>query len=138
MNESILKEMKKKKQLNKLKRNETNENEKGKRIEEWNSQREKVKKLIKEGIEAHEIMITNQIKDKNNGQKKLWEYINMIRMKKKKEEEGKVYNEEGKEINKDEIKTQTEEVWGKQLSAQGYDIEKVWNNSEKEKNAKRA
>ena len=105
-------------------------NEKEKLKKEYEKQKEKVQKMIKEGLEAHEIMITNQIKDKKNGQKKLWEHIDLLRGKKRKEDEIKIYDEDGKETTKEKLKTMTENTWGKQLQAQDYNIEKIWGDPE--------
>ena len=130
MNDNILKEIKKRQEINRARRNEENLNEKEKLKKEYEKQKEKVQKMIKEGLEAHEIMITNQIKDKKNGQKKLWEHIDLLRGKKRKEEEIKIYDEDGKETTKEKLKTMTENTWGKQLQAQDYNIEKIWGDPE--------
>lgn len=133
MNESILQEIKKRREINRARRNEENIHEKEKLQIEYEKQREKVKKLIKEGLEAHEIMITNQIKNKKNGQKKLWEHVDLLRGKKKKEGDISIYTEEGTIVKKEEIKEMTKNTWGKQLNAQEYNIKKVWGHPEIDK-----
>ena len=102
----------------------------------YKEQRDVVKKLIREGITKYEIQITNEIKEDRNSGRKLWQNINkLIGRKSKVDEEMKVFNEEGKELNEQEIKIEVPKFWREYLGKEINEISQVW-NEEKSKEMK--
>ena len=131
MNDNIRNEMKKKRAINRKKRNTTDEKEKTELEIQYQRQREIVKKLIREGIENYEIKITKEIKEDRNSGRKLWQNINKLIGKGKKEkEELKVYKEDGQELNEQEIKTEVPKYWREYLGKGTNEINKIWNKEQ--------
>ena len=131
MNDNIRNEMKKKRAINRKKRNTTDEREKTELEIQYQRQREIVKKLIREGIENYEIKITREIKEDKNSGRKLWQNINKLIGKGKKEkEELKVYKEDGQELNEQEIKTEVPKYWREYLGKGTNEINKIWNKEQ--------
>ena len=107
---------KKKRAINRKKINTTDERERSELEVKYQEQREIVKRLIRKGIEDYEIKITNEIKEDKNSGRKLWQNINKLLGKSKKEkDEMKVFNEKGKELNKQEIKEEVPKYWREYL-----------------------
>ena len=112
MNDKIRNEMKKKREINRKKRNTTDEKERAELETKYQEQRKNVKKLIREGISNYEIKITNEIKEDRNSGRKLWQNINkLIGRGKKADEEMKVFNERGQELSERDSKIEVPKYW---------------------------
>ena len=79
MNLNIKKEINKRREINKNRRNTTNIHEKNRLMREYEAQKNKVSRMVKEAIETHEINITQKIiTDKNRG-KRVFQHINTLK-----------------------------------------------------------
>ena len=95
----VREEIKERKRLNRIKRNTNDEREKEKHWEEYKIQKEKVKDIVRRGMFKYENKKKSEIRDKKNGNKKLWENINELRGKEnEKGKELKIYSGEGLEL----------------------------------------
>ena len=78
--------IKKRKEINRSKRNTTNEVEKSVLEQEYLIQKNKVKRLVKDAITAYE-KITKGIRESKNKSKAVWENINKLRKNERREED---------------------------------------------------
>ena len=128
MNDNIRKEMKKKREINRRRRNTKDIKEKNKLEKECNQQKEVVKKLVRESIEKYEIKITNEIKEDENRGRKLWQNIHKLIGRKGKEEvEFKVFNREEKELGELEARREVIKYWEEFLGKEDNEIKSIWN-----------
>ena len=63
---TLRKKYKKRKEINRAKRNAENEEEKRALLKKWEEQKAKINNLIRKEIENYEIKITKEIKERDN------------------------------------------------------------------------
>ena len=122
INENIKNEIKKRNKLNREKRNSKNKEKEAESRKKWERQKEKVKVMIRNEINDHEIKITNEIKNDYNKGKKIWENINILRGKEKIRKENKFYNEEGKVMEPEEARDKVNKYWGSLAKIHKFEI----------------
>ena len=130
--EEIRAEIKKKRDLNRRKRNCNNNEEKDYLTREWKKQKDKAKLKIREAIELYEVKLTNEIKDKNNRGKLLWENINKLRGKEKSVIKNIIYDKNGKALNTDTSKEKILEFWKNLYNQYVNNIDDIWNEEIKQ------
>ena len=133
MNLNIKKEINKRREINKNRRNTTNIHEKNRLMKEYEAQKNKVSRMVKEAIEIHEINITQKIiTDKNRG-KRVFQHINTLKnLNKNERKEIKLYDEQGEMIPEERIKDELIQKWTPIYQSSENDINRYWNNEEKE------
>ena len=109
--EDIRTEIKKKKELNRKRRYCNSDEEREILSREWKAQKAKVQLKIREAIESYEIKVTNEIKDKSNKGKLLWENINKLRGKERSTTKNIIYDNDGKAFSSDISKEKMLEFW---------------------------
>ncbi|CAL4250835.1 unnamed protein product [Meganyctiphanes norvegica] len=133
MNENIKKEIKKRKEINRAKRNTENEEEKRALLKKWEEQKAKINNLIRKEIEDYEIKITKEIKESDNKGKKMWESIYILRGKNKKDEKDKIFSENREELDQVEAGNRVEEFWKYIFNICKCDLTKKWKKEDIQK-----
>ena len=107
--------MKRRRAINRKRRNATDERVKERLWREYQRQKQIVQRQIREARERHEIELTREIRRKmkeGRGGKKLWECMNkLLGRNKVKEEKMEVYDENGVLMEEEEAANQIEEVF---------------------------
>ena len=125
INEAIRTEIKKRKKLNREKRNETNEEQKIMKEEQYIQQKRKTQLLVNEAVTEYEKELTEEIKRNKN---KLWENINKLRnSKEKKGEELQIYKRDGEILPRSEVEKEILNEWEKIYRKHDNKIDTVWN-----------
>ena len=128
--------IKKRKQLNRNKRNCPDEL-KEMAIKQYTEQKRVVQTLVYEAIQKHEDKITKDIKTDKGSRKKLWDNIDRLRGKPKtRKQECKLYNEKGEKLEKDEAEEEIKEFWTNIYKKHENNIEDVWNEETKNEYSK--
>ena len=125
-------EIKKRRKLNRDKRN-CREEDKEEAIQVYFNQKRKVQHLIHAAMNQHEAQVTMDIKkDKGRGMK-LWDNIDKLRgKKKKKKEDDKLYSENGQQLNKEESEVEIEKYWTEIYRRYENNTDDLWNEETKE------
>ena len=127
ISENTKREIKKRNELNRAKRNEKDKTAAERLTKRWKEQKYKVQQMVKKELEEHEINVTNEIKSGTDRQKKLWKNLNKLRGKENKNEDDfKVFDEAGKEIDKKTSGKLAGEHWGQIYRAHNNDITEIW------------
>ena len=110
--EEIRQGIKKRREINRVKRNLRSEE----RIKIWErryvNQKIKVQNMVRDAKSKHEIKITNEIKRDKSGKKK-WEHINMLTGRKQKAgKDTELYDEQGRKLEIQEGRQKIRETWG--------------------------
>lgn len=99
----------------------------------WREQKEVVKRLIREGISNYELKITKEIKEDRNSGRKLWDNIyKLIGKKTKRNEEMRVFNNEGQELDEQDIMREVPKFWREYLGKETNEISLAWNKEKSE------
>ena len=127
ISENTKRDIKKRNELNRAKRNEKDKAAAERLTKRWKEQKYKVQQMVKKELEEHEINVTNEIKSGTDRQKKLWKNLNKLRGKENKNEDDfKVFDEAGKEIDKITSGKLAGEHWGQIYRAHNNDITEIW------------
>ena len=125
-------EIKERKRINRLQRNETNVQLKEQYGKQYKMQKEKVKSIVREEMFKYEDRKTTEIRDKKNGNNKMWENIKELRgIESKRDRELKVYNNEGKELTGIEKEKEIREFWEGIFRKHKNRIEEIWDVGER-------
>ena len=130
--EEIRSEIKKKRDLNRKKRNCKNIEEKEILTREWKAQKEKAQLAIRQAIEQYEIKLTNDIKSKGNKGKLLWENINKLIGKETRKVGNVIYDSNGKALCSELAKERILEFWRGLYSQYINNIDLIWNEKVKQ------
>ena len=111
--EEVVREIKERKRLNRLSRN-AGEEEVGERYRvEYRKQKEVVKEIIRREMFRYEERKSAEIRDRRDGNRKLWENINELRgVDNKRVKELKIYSNEGVELIGIEKEREVKGFWG--------------------------
>ena len=132
MTKDIRTEIKKRKTLNREKRNCCEEDRKQSE-ELYRNQKKKVQQLIYNAMQQNELKVTMDIKNDKGRGKKLWDNIEKLRGKPRKgKNEGQIYNEDGKQLNKQESEVAIEKYWTSIYRRHDNNIAETWNEETKE------
>ena len=132
MNETIRKEIKKRKELNRTRRNETIEERKREHWTNYLEQKKKVQSLIKEEIYKHEEKITDEIKKSTNTSKKLYDNIKKLQRREiKKDVKIEIYNNDGQKMNGEQAEKEIKNYWETIYQKHENKISTVWNETTK-------
>lgn len=127
-NAHIRKEIKLRKQYNRLARNEKDEEKKKKLIALYSEQKCKVQLIIKNEITKYERKITNDIRF-NKGNKRLWDIVNTLRGKEGKTSEDCIYTEDNQPISIEEQAGEIEEFWKTIYQQHEINLDEEWNTA---------
>lgn len=128
--EEIRKGIKERKRYNKLRRNATTQEEKERYGNHYHEEKIRVQMMVKEAIYKQEEKETRQIKsDKSN--KKIWEQIDKLRKKPKREKTLQVYDEQGNRLNNEEGSRKMKEFWQNIYQMQRNSMGDIWNEETK-------
>ena len=132
MNETIRKEIKLRKQYNREKRHASGE-KKAELEQEYKNQKNKVQTMIKKEKTDHEEKITQEIKLSKERSKKMFEMINKLRGKDKKNsnEEIFVYSDEGVKMEGEAAVKKMESYWTSIYRRHDNDIDAEWNDEQR-------
>ena len=131
MNSSIRKEIKKRRRYNRLKRNNIDQESEETLEKMYRTQKEKVKRLVKEETCRHEKKITDEIKQDKS--RRLWDNINFLRGKdRNKNKSLETYEEDGTKLEQLEVKERMTEFWKTIYQRNENDIEEKWQNTKEE------
>ena len=125
MNKEIIEAIKKRRKINRERRN-CKDKERRKELEEqYNEQRKVVQRLVREAIIKYETELAREMrKDKNGGL--MWKKMKQIRGKEKdKEKEDKIY-EDGKVLEREKAARIFFDIWKEIYSASINEIREVW------------
>ena len=130
INNDIRKEIKKRKQLNRRKRNAQDIQEKEQLNEMYKKQKQIVQNLIKQEMYRHVAKLTKEMKeDKSN---KLWDNINKLRSKNRRQGTSlTLYDEEGRVLEKEELGEKIVEFWTQMYQKHENKIEEIWSENNK-------
>ena len=133
-NMNIKKEISKRREINKKRRNATNVDEKVRLDKEYNIQKAKVNDLVQDTVEKYEINLTEKILKDRNKSKNMWQHMNTLRkLNKNDKKEIKIYKENGEEVDQNQLGTELKNNWLPIYQAWENNIESAWNEREKEK-----
>ena len=133
INEEIREEIKERKRLNRNRRNAECIEEEARWKALYLEQKTKVQIKIRKEMYKQEEKITEEIKDKKDGRKKMWEYIRMLKGEKAKDKNTlRIYGEDGVELERGEVEEEIKGFWNGVYRKHRNDIEKVWNTEIKE------
>ena len=128
INESIREEIKKRKELNRQKRNLVGE-EKERVNQMYLKQKEKASRAIKEALLVHE---TRKSKEAKADRNKIFKFIDDIRGKKKLNEDIQIYNDDGIKMSKSETEKEIGKFWGEKIYKMHENrINEVWGEDER-------
>ena len=131
--EQVRREIKKRKSLNREKRNANTEEEKEKLYDEYQKQKEVTKLLVKEEISKHEIKVTEEIRQSACKSKALWENISKLRGKPvAKHTEIHLFTEEGKPMEEQDENAFLD-FWEKVYQKHDNRIDVVWNRETRQR-----
>ena len=129
-NDEIKENIKQRKQYNKLSRKTDDLTMRSTYRELYKKQKYKVQELVKQSITKYETKITREIKnDKNNT--KMWSNINKLRGKNNWNETVCLYDDNGNELNSNELVDIVAEFWRGIYQKHENNIHLVWNNVER-------
>ena len=128
----IREEIKKRKELNRKKRNEENQREKSLIDNAYRDQKRKVKILVKEAITISEKKITNDIRDSKNRSKAMWKNIDKLRRKERREEETQLYDDDKNPLDRIREKEELVRYWTKIYQQHKNEIELEWNTEKQD------
>ena len=130
INENIRNEIRKRKKLNRQKRNLVGEEKERVKLL-YLQQKEKAQEVIKEAIREHETKKVNEIKKDRN---KVFKNIEKLKGKRKIQENIQLYSEEGIKMDKDEAEKEIKRFWGESIYKMHENkIEEVWGEEERRK-----
>ena len=128
MNKEIKTEIKKRKKLNRLKRNNLNPEIEEKFNKSYVKQKEKVKAIINEENKKHEKKITDDIKKDKS--RKIWENINYLRgIEKHKSIRNDTYANDGRKLEEEEAKLEIKNFWKNIYQKTENNIQSTWENT---------
>ena len=130
-NKSLEAEIKKRKQINRTKRSETDTTKKNELNEQYKVQKERVQMLIKIEIEKYERKITEEIKF-NKNKNKLWENIKKLQGKENQRKDTYVYDERGNKISNEEERKELRDTWEKVYKKEKNEVEDFWNENKEQ------
>ena len=110
MTQEIRGEIKRRKTINRLKRNARSDKRKEVLEKRYKSQKGKVQRMIREAKSKYEKKLTDEIKRDKSG-KKTWEHINKLSGKKEKVIETELYDGQGTKLGKEEAIGNLRETW---------------------------
>ena len=110
MTQEIRGEIKRRKTINRLKRNAKSDERKEVLEKRYKSQKGKVQRMIREAKSKYEKKLTDEIKRDKSG-KKTWEHINKLSGKKEKVIETELYDGQGTKLGKEEAIGNLRETW---------------------------
>ena len=130
--EQIREGIRKRKELNRKRRNATDKDEK----EQWKNmyeiQKSKTQDIIREEIYKYEEKIAREIKESKDSGKNMWKYINKLKGGKEKENDVRIYGEDGKELERCNISEEIEKFWNTVYKKHESNILcEVWNSERK-------
>ena len=132
--EQVRREIKKRKSLDREKRNVNTEEEKEKLYDEYQKQKEVTKLLVKEEISKHEIKVTEEIRQSACKSKALWENISKLRGKPvAKHTEIHLFTEEGKPMEEQDEENAFLDFWEKVYQKHDNRIDVVWNRETRQR-----
>jgi len=140
--EDIRREIKKRKYLNRERRNESDVVIKEMKKAEYTAQKNKVQNMIKEEISKYEKRIAKDLKE-DRSRKKVWDCIKKLQGKEIKKEELRLYSESGEALQADEERQQLRRTWEDIYRKSENKIDEYWNSrikvnyEEEEKNNQR-
>ena len=125
----VRKEIKERRRLSRKHRNMQEVEDRVRIFNQYLEQKKKAQKVVYEELTKYENSQRAEIK---KGGKKLWDYVNMLKGKGKREEEIQIYNEEGRKLSKKETEEQLENFWGKRIYKMHENkVREVWNEEER-------
>lgn len=110
LTEEIKKEISKRRQLNKLHRNQRNTHQKEEAWKNYTEQKEKVKDMIYIAMRKHEEKIAMEIMEDKDG-RRMWENGRKLRGEEKKRGQLKIYSVTGEELQVEEAMSEMERFW---------------------------
>lgn len=126
----IVESIKERKALNRSKRNESDDIRRGQLEQMYRCKKIQVQEMIREEMSKHEIKKTEEIKKDKS--RKLWENIDALRNKERKEENIQLYDTEGNKLEQVAAEKKLEEYWKGIYEKHENRIDIVWNTEEKE------
>ena len=134
MTKEIIKEIKKRKQINREKRGAKTQKEKNVLHMKYQKQKKYVKGLVKEQLSKHEKKITNEIRLSTNKSKALWENIDKLKKKERKSKaEVHLHNANGEKLNSIEESQALVNYWKTIYQKHQNTTGKVWNEEIKDR-----
>ena len=97
----------------------------------YQMQRKKVKGMVAEAKKLSERKLANEIKKETDGRGKMWKHIQKLRGTLKKQQEICILDEEGRELEKENIPDAMKSGWRRVYQANENRIEEGWNEDEK-------
>ena len=128
INREIKEGIKERRRINRERRNETDERKRQYLWVKYKEKKKEVQILIKSRIYEYERQLTNEIKKDNN---KMWQNIKKLKNERR-NNELKLHNEDGIEMKESDKAKVIVEYWSTIYKMHNNDIEKVWNEQEKE------
>jgi len=130
-NENIREEIKKRKVLNRERRNESNiENREQKKFA-YEKQKSKVQNMIKNEISKFEEKIAREIRE-DKSKKQVWKCIKKLQGKEIEREELKLFDESGNCLSEMEERTELRKIWKNIFEKHSCDLGEIWNQDLRE------
>ena len=130
--EEIREEIKKRKELNRKRRRMKKQPESETLYEEYKLQKQKVKLLVKKAITESEKKITYEIRTSRNKSKTMWENIDKLRKKERKDTETHLYSETGTQLSASEEKPELVNYWKGVYQQHTNERAKEWSDEAQE------
>ena len=132
-NKDIEREMKKRREINRKRRNSKSQVEKDDLWVKYKEQKSKVQIMINKAITDHELKITEKIMSDPNRGKRIWKYIKMLKDQDEKHgtKEIKIYDELGRILDMVEVKESILKQWSEIYRNNDNKILEVWNDEQR-------
>ena len=133
MNGDIRRVIKRRREYNRKKRRANTEEEKAYYEVLYKNEKEKAQQMKREARQAHEIKVTQEIKEVKGSGNKMWKMINKLKgIKQKEEKEPEIYDDEGKKLEQCALSEKVIEFWQTIYNRQPNEIIQEWNAEVKE------
>ena len=127
----IEEEIKKRKSINRKRRYATLDEREG-LFQEYYTQKNKVKEMVKTAITEFEIQMTMEIREEKDAGKRMWKYINKLRGVGKKQAKVDIFDQNDALILKEELPKRVIEGWRDIYQMHNEEVETYWKEERKE------
>ena len=123
--------IKKRKEINRERRKETDKKKEQVLIDCYQAQKKKVQELVKEAVTKSEKKTTEDIRNGANKSKSIFENIDKLRKKERSKQDIYLYDSEGKKLDPEEEQEELVHFWKTIYQQHPNNIKDVWNDKSK-------
>ena len=125
--EEIRKKIKERRRINRQKRNAKDYEEEKLFKEMYEKKKREVQRMVKEAITIHEKKTTAEVRSSKNKSKSLFENIDKLRKKERKENVFSLHDEQGKQLERIEAEEALMKFWRDIYQQHENEIKQIWN-----------